>query len=245
MAVNPGGLSLGVTRKGYQVRERWNLSPTCFSSRHRSTVRLVHLKGNILNHRGAFFFFFFWGGFCHSGWRVPISEVWPLTRFSDVMWKIQPQSEFSIVSSFMASQKRKQVQKAERAHCLLISGQDGKTSCLTDWGGLLPRPVGPGGSRWVGSSRLHPSQALQAAGLWVSSSKSSRRLLLPLFWGPVSSPSCLLDLFPQKESTPHSRKAGSKASSHGWCLPGQSCFPPPDSSAGIRRARERKRTNIH
>ena len=244
MAVNPGGLSLGVTRKGYQVRERWNLSPTCFSSRHRSTVRLVHLKGNILNHRGAFFFFF-WGGFCHSGWRVPISEVWPLTRFSDVMWKIQPQSEFSIVSSFMASQKRKQVQKAERAHCLVISGQDGKTSCLTDWGGLLPRPVGPGGSRWVGSSRLHPSQALQAAGLWVSSSKSSRRLLLPLFWGPVSSPSCLLDLFPQKESTPHSRKAGSKASSHGWCLPGQSCFPPPDSSAGIRRARERKRTNIH
>lgn len=176
---------------------------------------------------------------------MPVSEVWPLTRFSDVMWKIQPQSEFSIVSLFMASQKRKQVQKAERAHCLVISGQDGKTSCLTDWGGLLPRPVGPGGPRWVGSSRLHPSQALQAAGLWVSSSKSSRRLLLPLFWGTVSSPSCLLGLFPQKESTPRSRKAGSKASSHGWCLPGQSCSPPPDSSSGIWRARERKRTNIH
>ena len=71
MAVNPGGLSLGVTRKGYQVRERWNLSPTCFSSRHRSTVRLVHLKGNILNHRGDFFFFFFGVDFVIVGGGCP------------------------------------------------------------------------------------------------------------------------------------------------------------------------------
>lgn len=55
MAVNAGGLSLGVTTRGYQVREPWNLSPTCFNSRHRSTVRLMHLKGNILNHRGGAF----------------------------------------------------------------------------------------------------------------------------------------------------------------------------------------------
>ena len=87
-----------------------------------------------------------------SGWQVPVSEVWPLTCFSDVMWKIQPQSEFSIVS-LLASQKRKQVQKAERAHCLVISGQDGKTSCLTDGSPVGPRQLQVGGAQQTPSLR--------------------------------------------------------------------------------------------
>lgn len=139
-----------------------------------------------------------------SGWQVPVSEVWPLTRFNDVMWKVQPQSDFSMVSLLMASQKRKQVQKAERAHCLVISGQGGKHLASQAGEACSPGQWVPGGSRWVGPGRFHPSQALQAADLWVSSS-SSVDFCFSHCSGVLSSPSCLLDLFSQKESIPHSK----------------------------------------
>ena len=54
IAVNPGGLSLGVTRRGCWVRELWILSPTSLSSHHWPAVRPMPLKGNIRNRRGVF-----------------------------------------------------------------------------------------------------------------------------------------------------------------------------------------------
>lgn len=99
----------------------------------------------------------------------------------------------------------------------------------------------PGGSRWVGPGRLHPSEALQAADLWVSSSKFSRLLLLPLLWGPFLPIMSLGPLSPERIHTPQQRLDQRPVVMAGACL-GRAAPLPLTAQLGFRgleKGRER------